>query len=1214
LDDSLRPQLAATRLLAWLREKAPSSASPATPVDRLAEELGLEVTYFDPLLQPGTLGYLEPGEPLVFLQQGLPEPLRRFTLAHEIGHAVLHRPAGFPAVIAGTASEAGTPLADGLDSCDSVDLAALADLGDLADETLQAGQAYSARTRREGEANAFAATLLLPAEPLRTLYLRPPRGSMRRTTRALAETFGVSEDVLLRRLTALLLRRERWEEPVERVSAALHEPPGRRLDAGQRAAVESGVPALVVAGPGTGKTSALLARIAHLIQEQRIPPTSILALTFSRRAAGELRERLDGLLAGQGVATRDAPLARRALPTVSTFHAFCGDLLRRYGPLVGLRPDFRLVTEAEGYFLLRQATRDLDMRYYQPPAAPALYFPDILRAISRAKDELVGPERYAELARDLSDSATTDAERERAYKAREIAAVYAAYQRALRERGDPDFGDIIRLAVQLLRERPDVLADVRAEYPQILVDEFQDINRAMGVLLRTLAGDSGALWAVGDPDQAIYRFRGASPANLAQFTAEYADAKVHPLTQNYRSGKPIVDAAVAFARSVIGDLDRPGLRSVRGEVPGGKVTLAVAPDEASELGGLARAIQARIAAGRAYSEQAVLCRSRRQVRRVAQALARQGMPVRLVAPLLEQPEVKDMLAVLALLADPTGAGLLRAGSLPGHAFSREDALALLAAAHARGIAPVDMLLHRLNAVERLSREGTRELRRLGKILRDLRAAPDAATGLTRYVFTLTPLGRELLRGQGDEETQLRALHLSRLIALAHAFDDPRREHPGTAAWGEFLEYVRVLLAMRQGGLGDDLLATARDGVWVLTAHASKGLEFPVVYLPGLVNSRFPTTRQWESIPLLDGLRDAGDKDEAEEHLTEEACLFYVAMTRARDELVLSHAQRYGRRELRPSPFIAPVAHALAARLLHAEWDAVPLPDTTVPEEGDIIVPIAGDYAAPSVTAVETYLRCPRQYAYRYVYQLEPREAHLVTMRRQVMETLRELGARLRPDEAVPTAEDARALFERRWSDAHAVGEAAKEKETEAAFADVYRRYGALLVEQSWRRMLASQVPAGDARGARAAAFETSFEQTTSVNVGQHTITMTLDRVERAGAGAGDRAGSPKSGARAAEAAPGRVRFVRHQLGRGAKADARTLLYTLAAEQQAGWAEVMQHNVATGEQVPVKLTQRQAEKLRGELLAALEGMERGDYPAKPDAHVCQSCPFLLICPA
>ena len=297
----------------------------------------------------------------------------------------------------------------------------------------------------------------------------------------------------------------------------------------------------MIAGPGTGKTSTLVGRVAYLVREHDVAPEHILALTFSNKAAREMRDRLAALLAAPLWDDADLPreLAPRAAPTVATIHAFCGDLLRRYAPLVGLRPDFRLITGTEGYLLLRALIADLNLDQYQSLAEPGYFFPTLLSTISRAKDELAGPEEYTQAAAELAASAGTLEEEATAARAGEVALVYAHYQAALARRGDLDFGDVVRLAVKLLREQPEVLAAVRARHSQILVDEFQDVNRAMGVLLRTLAGEDGPLWAVGDADQAIYRFRGASPANLARFATEYREARIHTLRRNYRSLAPI---------------------------------------------------------------------------------------------------------------------------------------------------------------------------------------------------------------------------------------------------------------------------------------------------------------------------------------------------------------------------------------------------------------------------------------------------------------------------------------------------------------------------------------------------------------------------------------------------------------------------------------------------------------------------------------------------
>ncbi len=237
------------------------------------------------------------------------------------------------------------------------------------------------------------------------------------------------------------------------------------------------------------------------------------------------------------------------MPKVSTFHAFCADILRLYGSIVGLRPDFALIDETEGYFLLRQLTRNMRLYHYRNLKAPAFYFPDILRAISRAKDELVTPEQYHTLAQRMLEKAQQAQDEEAvlsAHKALEVAHIYALYEEALRRRGDTDFGGLIMLTVQLFKEFPEICYEQQQKFHHILVDEFQDINRASGVLLRQLAGEACRIWVVGDANQSIYAFRGASPANIANFQEDYPGAVVLPLSRNYRSRPDIVQLAEAF--------------------------------------------------------------------------------------------------------------------------------------------------------------------------------------------------------------------------------------------------------------------------------------------------------------------------------------------------------------------------------------------------------------------------------------------------------------------------------------------------------------------------------------------------------------------------------------------------------------------------------------------------------------------------------------------
>ena len=1245
-DEATRIEQAAAALLRWLAQQNGPWQGDRVPVDALVAAIGLDVARFTAALHPGTLGYLEPGEELIFLRSGLAEPVRRFTLAHELGHAVLHRTDGLAARAAGT--WLAQPMEDADDEwnesiCGDDDLTAALETSGAKGELLAAGQAYSARAQREGEANAFAAALLLPTDQLRQAVTSLRAGDSKRTvTRRLATRFGVSEDVLLRRLCALLTLPASSSSASSALSTDAGQPlpsvaptPTPALDDEQRAAAAAVTPALIVAGPGSGKTTTLVARVAHLVRERGIAPERVLALTFSRKAAREMADRLATLLCDIGGSDSDSsaehgPLAQPPGPTVSTIHAFCGDMLRRYAPLVGLRPDFRVVGEAEGYFLLRRVASGLHLQHYMPLTAPALYFPDLLRAISRAKDSLIEPEDYAATAQTMLDAAKTPDDRIAAERAQELAAVYTAYQQALAARGDADYGDLVRLCVRLFRDNPDVLSAVRQRFSTVLVDEFQDINRAMGVLLRLLTGEDGTLWAVGDADQAIYRFRGASPANLALFSREYSSAHIHHLSGNYRSTPTIIAAADSIAQALLPGDNRLSLRPIRS--PGARpqqVTLAVAPDEAAEHAGLVRAIASHQQAGYTWRDQAVLCRTRKQARAVVEALHQADIPTRVAAPLLDQPLIRDVLAVLSLLSEPVGAGLLRAGDLPGHRFSRAEARNVLASARDGHTSARALLMGHLDEVAGLSGAGKRGLRALGKALLELRAAPDVATGLARYYFTATGLGFTLMEraAYGNDEARMQSGGLSHLIALARLFDDSQRATrdereratPASADWNGFLEYVRVLLGTPQGraGIEEDPAGEQPDAVWVLTVHASKGLEFPVVYVPGLANGRFPAQRLWERVkaPLAD---DDEPTDAA--HDEEETCLFYVAITRARDELILSRPERLGRRSARPSPFLAPIERRLGHDLQRLEWSAAG------PREGDQErgaddghISVAGSRADDetlSVSAIETYARCPRQYAYRYVEGLSAADGSLPRMRRGVIEALRLLYGDPNENGANGTSALARAIerFDEAWTDQPAAqpsGTAASEhtddEDNERPFNDVYRRYGRRIIESAWRELADS----GDTSSV--SNRQVGFEETLAIPIGRRTIALTVDRVERD-------APQPDSGA-TAQAQPRRptaTQYVRDRLGAASdRPDLRALLYTLAAEQQAGKGErveVSQRNMTTGAREPVTIRPRQRENLHDELTSAIEGILRNDFTPRPEAHRCQSCPFLLICPA
>ena len=530
------------QLLTSFQDEHPQWADDRTPIDDLVDWHGLHVETFHPDDHPqGTYGFLETGEALIWLCRGLPQTFRRFTLAHELGHAILHRESNHvPDDLPGLSAD---------DPCQQPDVQEAAATNyqqEYMQEVLGIGMQYNPRSEREREANLFAAELLMPLERVRTLYLVEQI-----SPRQLADTFAVSNAAMLNRVAGLLsegrettgkaTKAEAQTEDTEHAehtaaSKTTQSQPKKQYDEFQQAAIQAPTPALIVAGPGSGKTSTLIGRTEYLVQSMDVAPEQILALTFSRKAAQEMQERLQLALGTYN----------KSLPTVSTFHAFCAEVLRKYGELVGLRPNFALVDETEGYFLLRRQARAMRLQHYRNLPFPALYFPAMLKAISRAKDELVPPHEYRRLAKEMLQTAQDEEAQQKAEKALEIAAVYELYEAALQERRDTDFGGLIMLTVQLFAEFPEVLHEQQHKYQHILVDEFQDINRASGILLRHVAGEAQRVWVVGDANQAIYGFRGASPANIANFQQDYPDAVILPLSHNYRSRPDIVNLAESF--------------------------------------------------------------------------------------------------------------------------------------------------------------------------------------------------------------------------------------------------------------------------------------------------------------------------------------------------------------------------------------------------------------------------------------------------------------------------------------------------------------------------------------------------------------------------------------------------------------------------------------------------------------------------------------------
>jgi DNA helicase II / ATP-dependent DNA helicase PcrA len=773
-----------------------------------------------------------------------------------------------------------------------------------------------------------------------------------------------------------------------------------------RAVTHGDGPLLVVAGAGTGKTEVITRRIAWLIATRRARPSEILALTFTDKAAQEMQLRVDQLVPYGYVDT-----------AISTFHAFGDRLIREFAFELGRSPDVRVLSRAEVVVFLRERLFDLGLDAYLPLGDPTRFLAALASLFARCRDEDVSLERYGahvtlleEKARELAEAAGAsrgggEAEAEAALAAAEEAArqgelarAFARYSELLRGADAIDFGDQVSLALHLLRASASVRTSVQARYRYVLVDEFQDTNRAQSELVALLADRHRNVTVVGDDDQSIYRFRGAAISNILQFRERYRGAKTVVLRRNYRSLAPILDAAHRLVR-----FNDPDRLEVRVGISKRLVPERVVPQPppvrhlafaspAEEADGIATDIARRIGAGKRPKDHAILVRSNAEADPVLRSLTLAGVPWRFsgTSGLYGRPEVRLLLSVLRAVADPgSSVDVYGIAASEDYAAPPDDLSQVMAAARRRHRGTFEVLeeLERQPAVLPLSSSGRVVLLRL---LRDLRNLRDLAhrrpAGEVLYAF-LRDSGR-LARLAASDTTEA-----EEVLANTARFFDIVRSQSALLADDRAVFLAPHLMTLVDSGddppTGDP--DPYIDAVAVMTVHKAKGLEFPVVFLPGLVADRFParTRRDPLGLPveLVDEVLPEGDV-----HLQEERRLFYVAMTRARDELILSHAsEATGGGQRRLSPFVLEAldlpstatvgtgrvrSRSAVERIAAVEGrpstDRAVAPTATAADPGR---QANGGPLTLSHSAIDAYLTCPAKYRYSHVLRVPTQPHH-----------------------------------------------------------------------------------------------------------------------------------------------------------------------------------------------------------------------------------------------
>lgn len=619
----------------------------------------------------------------------------------------------------------------------------------------------------------------------------------------------------------------------------------------QAVAAENG-PLLILAGAGSGKTKTLTHRVAYLIGEKGIWPNQILAVTFTNKAAKEMRERLAVLL-GQ-------PNTRGFMPWMGTFHGICVRLLRQDGGSIGIQHNFVIYDEDDRQGLIKQAMKieGITDGKIKPRAVSGM--------ISSAKNDMVGPEDFALTANYPFQQS--------------VAKIYTAYEKLRKEAGALDFDDLLLETVRLFKENDDIRRKWQRQFVHIMIDEYQDTNAAQYSIVKSLVGPERNICVVGDDWQSIYSWRGADFTNILNFERDFPGALVIKLEQNYRSTGAILEAA----HNVISkNVQRTDKKLWTAEGQGSPVQVHELYDEAEEARLVASRVSAQVAIGaRKPNEFAVLYRTNAQSYTMERALLQARVPYQIVGGVrfYDRKEIKDIISYLRLIYQPNDRmSFSRIANVPGRGIGPSSLERFMNWQAGSGLDIIEALV-RVNEIHGLTPRAKNSFTKLGEILDSFRGLDQEPSAIIEQL--LEKSGYLAYLRDGSPQAEDREENVSSLVSDAKTF----------AALPEFLEEVALMTSADE--------SKGQPSVTLMTLHAAKGLEFPVVFMVGMEEGIFPHSRVYESGPS---------------ELEEERRLCYVGMTRAREELHLSYAAsrlQFGQRGYNPpSRFVADMGSVAA---------------------------------------------------------------------------------------------------------------------------------------------------------------------------------------------------------------------------------------------------------------------------------------------------------------
>lgn len=993
-------------------------------------------------------------------------------------------------------------------------------------------------------------------------------------------------------------------------------------------------PLLIIAGAGTGKTTVITRRIAYLIAKKLAKPNEILALTFTDKAAAEMEERVDVLVPYGFVDT-----------WISTFHAFGDRILRNHAFELGLPPDFQVLTRPQQVLFILEHLFEFDLEQLRPLANPTKYIEALTDLFSRIKDEDISEEEYIKYAQKrIRESDKTDksdrSDKIEAKKELEVALAFKKYNELIHQAGCIDFGDQIVLTLKLFREKPHILKKYQQQFKYILVDEFQDTNYAQNELLKLLANGikDKNVTVVADDDQSIYRFRGAAVSNVLDFTKNFPNTKIITLIQNYRSPQEILDAAYRLIRH--NDPDRLEVKNkinkkLKAQKRGRGPIYIHCENLSAETEKVAEIIFEKINKSNKsnksdksdksdrtyqYKDFAILVRKNNQIKPFVDALTYKGIPFKTTSSmgLYFRPEIRLIISFINALTDPSDSiSLFHLATSEIYNLEINEAINLNTYAKNKNLYLSEVFKQLTTNNPQLTTKSKNIIEKINKDLNKWRQkALHRNAGEIVYDFLKESGYLKKLLKKAQENPVVNA----QLMNIANFFEKIK-EFIRTASNDSIFNFKNHLEALISAG---DDPATAeidpdQDAVNILTVHKAKGLEFPVVFLVNLVNNSFPARKQPEPLALPDGLIKE-TLPEGDYHLQEERRLFYVGMTRAKDELYLLSADDYGtKKPAKLSQFVlealdVPKIESEKYKINHfeilsksaAEKQISPFILKNFLKQGILIL-------TPS--QIDDYLSCPKKFEYIHILKIPILQHHSVVYGSAIHQAVAFYFNRKLNHQPV-SLDDLIKIYENAWENSGFITREHEEKRFEAgkkALKEFFEKEEKLnqlpiSVEEPFEFVLPFVSISSSKKGKK------DREEFKIKIKGRYDAVYRFDR--------SDRSDKSDRSDRSDKSDYIEIRdFKTSEVGEQEKADdkakkSRQLsIYALAYQQNNKYLPdaVSLYFVDTGTIGRAKKTEKDLEKTKKEIEEVARGIKNNDFAADPDWQQCNFCAYSQICP-